>query len=29
MAVSIALWAMNIHQRVVKLGMILKEYGEG
>ena len=28
MAAAIALWAMNIHQKAVKLGMIVKEYGE-
>lgn len=29
MAAAIALYAMNVHQRVVKAGMLLKEYGEG
>ncbi|KAL7539895.1 hypothetical protein ACHAXR_009688, partial [Thalassiosira sp. AJA248-18] len=29
MAAAIALWAMNIHQKAVKLGMILKEYVDG
>jgi len=29
MAASIALWAMNFHQKLVRFGMTLKDHGEG